>query len=74
MKMSPRAYNEPILPTPDLAVFAHQMLDDKPRFQLVDPVTGKAKDLPTEVYEILERVATAVSPIKRSQSFRPTLN
>ena len=60
MSLSPRAYNEPILPTPGLAVFAHRVLDDKPRFQLVDHATGKAQDLPPEVYDILERVAAAV--------------
>ena len=60
MKLTPRAYNEPILPTPDLARFAHSLLDDKARFQLVDHATGKALDLPDEVYEVMERVAAAV--------------
>lgn len=60
MRLSPRAYNEPILPTPDLAEFAHRVLDDRARFQLVDHATGKARDLPPEVYDILQRVAAAV--------------
>lgn len=60
MKVSPRAYNEPIMPTPDLARFAHRILDDRARFQLVDHATGKTTDLPPEVYDIIEQVAAAV--------------
>ena len=71
MKLSPRAYNEPILPTPDLTAFAHLMLDDKPRFQLVDNASGRTHDLPPEVYDILTRVAAAVLS-KQAISVIPT--
>jgi excisionase family DNA binding protein len=58
--MSPRAYNDPILPNESLTSFAHLLLEGQSRFQLVDTATGKARDLPAELYEILNGVAAAL--------------
>lgn len=61
MALSPRAYNEPVLPNEDLSRFAHLVLEQKPRFQLVDHSTGKAMDLPKEVYELLTALMAALA-------------
>lgn len=61
MSPSPRAYNEPILPTPDLAAAAKRLLEDRARFQLVDHATGEAHDLPPAVFEALQQVLAALA-------------
>jgi excisionase family DNA binding protein len=58
---SPRAYNDPILPTPGLSATARRLLEDHARFQLVDHGTGHARDLPPEVYVALQQVLAALA-------------
>lgn len=61
MNTSPRAYNEPILPTPDLAAAAKRLLEERARFQLVDHATGTAHDLPPAVFEAMQQVLAALA-------------
>lgn len=61
MPRAPAAYNDPIVPTPDLAEAAKRLLEDRARFQLVDNVTGQARDLPPAVYDALLQVLSALA-------------
>ena len=62
MSVSPRAYNEPILPTPALATAAKHLLDvSAARVQLVDNATGETRDMPPEVYAALKQVLAALA-------------
>jgi excisionase family DNA binding protein len=62
MRISPRGYNDPIIPTPNLTSEARDLLaHPAARFQLVDNATGERRDLPSEVYEAVQQVLTALA-------------
>lgn len=61
MPRVPAAYNEPIVPTPELAEAAKRLLEDRARFQLIDHQTREARDLPPAVYEALLQVLAALA-------------
>ena len=62
MPPTPRAYNDPILPTPDLVTQARHILDDgDARFQLIDRTTGMAQDLPGPVFAAIQQVLAALA-------------
>ena len=61
MPRSTPAYNDPIVPTPDLTATAKRLLEDRARFQLVDHATGQGHDLPPLVFEALQQVLAALA-------------
>lgn len=61
MPRAPASYNEPIVPTPDLAEAAKRLLEDRARFQLVDNGTGQAQDLPPAVFDAMLQVLAALA-------------
>ena len=65
MGVAVRNYNAPVLPTPELAQYARELLHyldpNRERFALIDRGSGETIDLPPAVYGILRDVLTALA-------------